>query len=196
MMYFYSSLLITSLLLQLCKWQNPGFSVCTWIRCMSNPHRLPKNEEPYSKQLRTEIQVGFLVLGNSGTCSDVPQNERKNMSNHPSAFKKTQTWTVKWISFPRNGTRNWHSYLKDISFDCMFSSIGAQFISLIRLTSRHQPADLKKKSNMLHGILQKIWLKKNGRGKPFTPVANHFLSLLDFEVRYPPALLDKKSLSW
>jgi len=40
--------------------------------------------------------------------SDLPQNERKNMSRYSSVSKSAQKQIVKWVS--GNGTRNWHPY--------------------------------------------------------------------------------------
>jgi hypothetical protein len=52
------------------------------------------------------------------------------------------------------------------------------------------------KNNSLHDIFQKIWLEKNRRGQPFTSVANNFLHLLGFEIRYPTVLLNKKKYGY
>jgi hypothetical protein len=51
--------------------------------------------------LKIEIQVGFPVLGNPRTHSDLTQNERKSMSNHSSLFNKRAEMNCQMGSIPK-----------------------------------------------------------------------------------------------
>ncbi len=83
----------------------PGNGTRPGFRVSENGTRsgVPKYCEPYLDFCFERFEVGFPVLGNPervpfpGIHSDLPQNERKSMSNYSSGFRNAQKRIFNWV---------------------------------------------------------------------------------------------------